>query len=308
MITVLLAAYNGQEYLAEQLDSLLSQSEQRFVVHICDDASTDSTWEIITHYAANYPNKFTAHRNEKNSGGAKYNFMKMMVEHKDDYVMLCDQDDVWLPDKIKKTLAAVQALEEKHGTKTPVLVHTDLCVVNRRLEVISDSFIKAMNANYSKTALHQQLIQNTLTGCTAMYNRALADLLTEMPTYMEMHDWFLMLTASAFGVIEHINEPTVLYRQHGSNEIGAKDVKTLRFVLNKLRKPHEIRQAIQTTYAQAWAFLTVFSEKLSPTQIELIYAYVKIPKLSKLGRLKTIFRYKFFKNGFMRNSAYLFFV
>ena len=141
-----------------------------------------------------------------------------------------------------------------------------------------------------------------------MYNRALAELLTEMPTYMEMHDWYLMLAASAFGVIEHINEPTVLYRQHGSNEIGAKDVRTLGFMLNKLRNPHEIKQAIRTTYAQAWAFLTVFGEKLSPEQVALVSAYASIPKMTKPGRLKTIFRYKFFKNGLMRNAAYLFFV
>ena len=308
MITILLAAYNGEKYISDQIDSLLSQTVQDFRLHICDDKSTDETFAIATEYAKKHPGKIFAAQNEENTGAAKLNFIKMMTEHRDDYMMLCDQDDIWLPDKIKTTLAKMQELETRHGTETPLLVHTDLRVVDEKLDTISPSFKLAMNADYKKTRLRNQVIQNTLTGCTAMYNRALAELITETPPYMVEHDWWLMLVASAFGKIDTVYEQTILYRQHDRNQIGAKDVRTLKYKINKLLKYEEVKKAIDITYLQAQSLIDVFKNKLSSEQNKLLVEYCDVPNHIKPVRWIKIVNLGVLKNGFSRKIAHFIFV
>ena len=309
MISILLTSYNGEKYISEQIESLLNQTMQDFRLFISDDRSTDNTFEIALEYAGKYPGKINIVQNKENSGGAKYNFIKMMIEHKDDYVMLCDQDDVWLPNKIEATLTKMKTMENEFGARTPLLVHTDLCVVNEKLETISPSFKAAMNADYGKTRLHNQIIQNTLTGCTAMYNRALADLIIiGIPPFIVMHDWWLMLIASAFGKISSLDMQTVLYRQHNMNEIGAKDVRTFRYKLRKIINNKEIKEAIAGTYLQAESFLNVYKRQLSQEQIDLLEEYCKIPLKNKLKKWQTVLRLGTLKNGFARNVAYFLFI
>jgi hypothetical protein len=232
-----------------------------------------------------------------------------MSRVRDDYLMLCDQDDVWLPDKIEKTLARMRRLEEEHGKSLPLLVHTDLRVVDGELNVISPSFKRAMNANYNRTALRDQIIQNTLTGCTCLYNRALAQLLTpQEPEYMVMHDWWLILTASAFGQVGHLDEQTILYRQHGKNEIGAKNVKTLAYKLNRALHGGQVKEAIAVTYRQAESFLAYYGDRLTPAQRTLLEEYGRIPGKSKIGKWLTVLKLGTFKHGISRNIAYFLFI
>ena len=176
MISIIMAVYNGERYLSEQIDSILAQSHSEFSLHIRDDASSDNTWDILTKYEQRYPDKIKISRRDRdnNSGSAKHNFLGMMVNIKDDYIMLCDQDDVWLPDKIKKTFEKMKEMEGKYGTETPIMVHTDLQVVDQDLKILNPSYKQAMNSNFNRTDFHQVLIQNILTGCTAMYNRSLS--------------------------------------------------------------------------------------------------------------------------------------
>ena len=308
MISILMTSFNGERFIGEQIASLLAQTLQDFKLYIQDDKSTDNTFAIVEKYAEKHPDKIHAAQNTENSGCAKLNYIRMMIAHKNDYLMLCDQDDVWLPDKIEVTLAKMREMEAKYGAKTPLLVHTDLRVVDNELETISPSFKAAMNANYEKTKLHNQVIQNTLTGCTVMYNRVLAELITEAPTFMAMHDWWLMLIASAFGEIGSLDKQTILYRQHSENEIGAKDVRTLSYKINRVLNRAEIKEALSSTYAQAQGFLDVFNNSLSADQKKLLEAYIDIPNHYKLARIIIVFRLGVFKNGFSRKIAQIIFI
>ena len=308
LISILMATYNGEPYIAEQIESLLAQTVQDFTLYIRDDCSTDGTYEIAQAYAHAHPGKIFASRSEENSGSAKHNFMRMMVEYRDDYLMLCDQDDVWLPDKVEKTLKKLQEMERKHGSETPLLAHTDLRVVDEELRVMEPSFIKAMHADYNKTGLNQLLVQNTLTGCTAMYNCALAELLTKEPPYMVMHDWWLMLVVAAFGRIGHSGEQTILYRQHQGNQIGAKNVNTLRYKLNRFLHGEEVKIALRQTYEQAQSFLGIYEEMLSPEQRHLLRQYVQTPTLPKLARWRRVHLLGTLKNGFSRNVAHFLYI
>jgi glycosyltransferase involved in cell wall biosynthesis len=298
-----MASYNGERYIAQQLDSLLSQTSNDFTLYISDDCSTDSTWEIIRTYERKFPGKIIAARNTGNSGSAKHNFISMMIEKKDDYVLLCDQDDVWLPRKIEKTILKLQRMEARYGRETPLLVHSDLTVVDENLAVITSSFREAMKVGYNRTALRHFLIQNIITGCTAAYNRALAELIMAVPGYLVMHDWWLGLIAAAFGKIEYLHEQTVLYRQHGNNEIGARDVRTLSYKVNKLLHGNEVRKAINSTYTQAASFLKMYFDILNDGQKTLLSEYISIPAKNKIMRCLTIIKLGSVKYGLERKIA-----
>jgi len=303
-----MATYNGEKYLHEQIDSLLAQTFQDFVIYISDDASTDNTWDILNSYAKQYPEKIILFQKEINSGSSKHNFFDMMINVKDDYVMLCDQDDVWLPGKVEDAYNAVKAAEAKYGQCTPLVIHTDLIVVNKNLEIISPSFRLAMNSNFCRIQLKDQIIQNTLTGCTAMYNRSLAELIQKKPEFMVMHDWWLMLIAAAFGKIEPLYQQTVLYRQHDKNVVGAKNVRTFSYKFNKLLNYKEIKAALAQTYMQAQNFLDVYGNKLSGEQIALLEAYCLVPNMSKFMRWYTVCRLGVLKNGVARKIAGFIFI
>jgi len=307
-LTILMAAYNGEKYISRQIESILTQTHQNYTLHISDDASTDNTYKIATQYATQNPGKITTTQNPENTGSAKHNFINMMINQKNDYVMLSDQDDIWLPEKITKTMTKMKSMEAEHGTNTPILVHTDLKVVNENLKTINPSYKQAMNSDYTRTALNQVLIQNTVTGCTVMYNRALSELITQKPDYCVMHDWWLKLTASAFGKIGHIEEQTILYRQHSKNEVGAKDVRKLSYKLNRLMNGGSVKEAIRITYPQAVSFLETYKHKLTEEQRKTIEKYCTVPKLGKLARCRTLLSMGALKSGISRNIAYFIFV
>jgi len=122
LVTILLAVYNGEKYLKAQIESILSQSFKDFKIIIRDDGSTDKSVDIINYYCNEYPDKISCMGGDP-TGSAKLNFAELLDSCEADYIMFCDQDDVWLPTKIEKTLAAMQLAED--DGKTPVLVHTD---------------------------------------------------------------------------------------------------------------------------------------------------------------------------------------
>ena len=309
MIIILMATYNGEKYISQQIDSILSQTCQDFVLYINDDNSDDNTYKIAYEYSSKYPEKVIVTKNNKNTGSAKHNFINMMIQHKNDYVMLSDQDDVWLPNKIEITYNEIKKCEAEYDASTPILVHTDLKVANNDLtKIISQSYKEAMNSDYNRTLLRNQIIQNTPTGCTMIYNRSLADLIINEPDYLVMHDWWIVLIAAAFGKIVPMDSQTVLYRQHNNNEVGAKDVRTLKYKIGKLVRYNEIKDALKNSYKQAKCFLSIFKDKLTDEQIKLLTDYSNIPNRTKMMRFITICRLGTFKTGFARKVAQVLFI
>ena len=302
MITILMATYNGARFVAAQIDSLLMQTEQRFVLHIQDDYSTDETYDILCDYAADYPEKIFVHKRAENSGGAKLNFLDLMTTYQDDYVMLCDQDDVWLPNKVALTLQAMQAQEQEHGVHTPILVHTDVTVVDESLVFIDDSLNEMLDLRMEYGVLSSQSVQNTVTGCTVMYNKALAKLI-RIPQFCIVHDWWLGLIAICFGKKAYLPEKTLLYRQHGANSVGAKKVVSFSFIANKILHPQEIREQLAATYRQAGEFLSVYDDRISQVQRSFLSEYASIPNHGKMQRWMIVWRLRSLKPGFVRRLA-----
>lgn len=221
MVDILMATYNGEKYIKEQIESILNQTYQDWILYIRDDGSKDNTLSIIKSYIDSYPNKIYLVETGKKNMGAKLNFSELMKNSKSDYCMFCDQDDVWNKDKIEVTLNRMLEEEGTHGKNMPILVHTDLMVVDDKLNVIDKSFFNYIGINYKFNSTVDLVFFNTVTGCTMMINKALSDSIKFIPKESHMHDHWIAMVASYIGKISTINSPTIMYRQHSNNTLGA---------------------------------------------------------------------------------------
>lgn len=230
-IAILLTTFNGASYLAAQLDSLLAQTWSNFVVVVRDDGSIDDTPALIESYQARNPDRFHLVADTAGNKGASASFSCLMehaLEHKTElgldraYLMFCDQDDIWLPEKIEREMTAMLAAEG--GDRTlPVLVHSDLQVVSATGEMIAPSFVRFQGLELERNSLEGLVFSNLVTGCTALCNEALALKSGPVAKHAIMHDWWLALVATAFGRLVYLDTPLVHYRQHGDNTIGAQE-------------------------------------------------------------------------------------
>jgi hypothetical protein len=221
--------------------------------------------------------------------------------------MICDQDDVWLPDKIQTTLGKMQDTEKEFGDRKPILVHTDLKIADHNLNIIADSLFKYQNLDSSRDQLNHLLAQNIITGCTAMVNRVLLDLTAEIPEPAVMHDWWFALVAAAFGAIRFLDQPTMLYRQHSSNAVGAKNTGSIFYNLLRLMDGEQAKKIISETYLQATGFLEIYRDQLKDSDLELVRQYGMLPSFRKIKRLQMIAKYDFWKNSFYRKCGQVLF-
>lgn len=311
MINILLATYNGEKYLPAQLDSLLAQTFEDFYVYVRDDGSEDKTKKILAEYAGKYPGKIRLIPNSKPSGSAKNNFFAMINEgeYAGEYFMFCDQDDVWHPDKIKITYEKMIKKEYNAGKSCPVLIHTDLQVVDEELQIKAPSFARYQGLKPRKArTLQSLLVQNNITGCTVMVNRSLFELAKIKDTgSILMHDWWMGLIAAAFGEISFINHATICYRQHGGNQVGAKNVYDVKYITRQIGEKLRKKGKYQSTGAQAEAFYKRFKEQLNTEQKVLVQKYVRLPHIGKVARCIRVIKHQFWMQGFSRRIAQLFF-
>ncbi|MBL4572263.1 MAG: glycosyltransferase family 2 protein [Gammaproteobacteria bacterium] len=253
-IAVLLSTYNGEKFLREQLGSLLAQSHSNFILVVRDDGSADNTVSILESYAKENADRIHLLPKDGNNLGASGGFAflidyvlknKQALEIESAYMMFCDQDDTWFPEKIEKLLAAMLATEAERGSPAPVLVHSDLEVVSEQNAVIAKSLINYQGLEIERNSFPNLAISNLVTGCTALINESLAQKALPIPENAIMHDWWLALVATAFGKLVYLDIPLVHYRQHGNNTIGAKEFTKGSVVSRSLwrrilvRKPNE---------------------------------------------------------------------
>lgn len=299
-----MASYNGEKYIEQQLESILSQTYQQYHLLVTDDCSTDGTWKILQKYEKLYPEKLTICQNSKNSGSSKYNFMQMMLNNKDNYLMLCDQDDIWLPQKIEKAYTSMQEMEKKYGKETPLLVHTDLVVVDENLDVIEKSF-QQMIGTAKIDDFKGMILQTDVTGCTVLYNYSLAKYLNEMPKSFVMHDWWLAMVCAAFGKSYNTKDAEILYRQHGGNVVGAQSIHNFKYFKYKLTNTKEIGSAMMEAYKQAKEFLGMYGSCLSEEQKELLCLYAQMSEEGKLARMYKMISKGLLRKGFLRSLSQL---
>ncbi|MFC5630939.1 MULTISPECIES: glycosyltransferase family 2 protein [Streptococcus] len=287
-VNILMATYNGERFLAEQIESIQAQTFTEWNLFIRDDGSTDGTRQIIKQYADTDSRITFINSAETENVGVIKSFF-MLVKHREaDYYFFSDQDDIWLPEKIELTLAEAQ----NHVQTDPLMVYTDLKVVNQQLEVINDSMIRSQS-HHANTELLQELTENTVTGGTAMINHALAEYWTVTENLL-MHDWYLALLATALGKLVYIDQPTELYRQHDNNVLGAR---TWSKRLYKWMRPHllfsKYWELIIASQLQAKHLLDL---NIATEKKDIIEKFINLQRYDFLERISVLKNYGFRKN------------
>lgn len=232
MIDILLSTYNGQLYLSQQIESILHQTWADWHLYIRDDGSTDNTAVIIEQYVSAYPKQITwINKQDVHNVGVIKSFQQLLEHSTAPYFMFCDQDDVWLPSKIEHTYQCLKNEENQMGNDKPIVVHTDAKVVDANLQVMNPSFFDVLRFPYRiiATNKHYAMLFNYITGCTVMGNAKAREVSLPFPSFIDMHDsWVARKAWLEQGKVVSLLEPTMLYRQHGGNVLGAGNKLTLK--------------------------------------------------------------------------------
>ena len=313
MIEILLATYNGERFLPEQIESITSQSFEDYNILASDDNSSDCTFEILRSYESVFGEKIKVV--QSNTHSAKENFYNLLDMADAEYIALCDQDDFWESDKLEKSLKAIQRLEKKYGKETPILVHSDLEIVDGNLNSQNKKMSELTGINeaikYAKKeskylytlstekSFSRYLVENNITGNTVIINKALLDIY-KRPEVSFMHDWWLGLIAFTFGKVGFLNECLVKYRQHEKNELGAKNPLELHNI--KKRNKKKIRENYDCMFAQVEEFLRLYKKEdcqNSDTAFayNILKAFANMKNKNRISRIFDILRYSFFKSS-----------
>ena len=263
-IEILLATYNGEKYVGEQIDSIINQTYNNWELLIRDDNSKDRTLEILKEYEKK-DKRIKVIEDKKGNLGFVKNFEELLNNSKEDWVMFSDQDDYWLENKIEKYVAILNTSSEDI-LKKPMLIHSNSFICDDNLEIIKDEFINSKIANkYNEDDFYFAYF---VQGSTVLINRAIIDLALPFSKNVTVHDRYFHLLAEFFGKRIFINESLIKYRQHSNNKIGAKTS-----IISKIFKKRyfhtEDRELILETQKK-------YKDNLGTEQIEKIEKYLEV--------------------------------
>ncbi len=291
-VAVLLCAYNGERYLAEQLDSIERQTHLDWTVWVSDDGSTDGTLAILQHYRE----RWGADRLRMVPGpsrGFAANFLSVVcrMEISADYFSYADQDDIWQPDKLQRALERL----ETHGRKVPTLYcsRTQLIDEKGRSLGLSPLFRRA-------PGFRNALVQNVGGGNTMVFNKAARQLLMSAGPDLKVvaHDWWTYVAVSAAGgVVVYDPQPSLLYRQHGGNLIGSNSGWRARFTRIRMLMQGQLRGWID----QNMAGVRRIAPRLAPANRQVFEAFLSARDGGPLRRLRGLRRSGVFRQTFMGN-------
>lgn len=230
-VDILMATYNGEKYIEEQIQSILNQTHQNFRLLISDDCSKDNTRKILKKLAEK-DNRITLNFQNENLGVVK-NFEFLLKNVENDFFMFADQDDYWYENKIELSL---NKLKEENAD----LVYTDLEVVDSNLSVINKSYwdLKSFRKKIQKYNNFEALyLNNFITGCTIFCKKEWIDKILPLPKTSKyvLHDYWIALMVSLNGKISFVDKPLIKYRQHGNNSVGSKTVSETLETLEEIR-------------------------------------------------------------------------
>ncbi len=304
-VDILLATYNGSLYIDEFLNSIVNQTYQSWRLIIRDDCSSDDTLEKVIKFSRNYPNNVKLIIGERRLGIVK-NFSELMLSSSSEYIFFADQDDVWLPNKIEITMSLAEKTENFDARA--ILIHSDLTVVDKDLNVIAKSFWRYQRLNPARGySLRDLMIQNIVTGCTMMINRKLLEISLPLPDSARMHDWWLALVACATGNIYYIPQQTVWYRQHGKNDIGAKKYSAIS-LLARIKNIQKIKASIFLTQAQCCDIYVRYFFKLNKSDALAVLGFCLLQDYGVLARRFLAASLGYRKHGLYRTIAFYFFM
>ena len=307
LVEILLATYNGEKYITEQINSIRAQSYKNWILSINDDGSTDTTMAIVKSAANNEP-RINLKSLSNNRYGAAGNFLALLADSSASYIMFCDQDDIWYPNKIALEMDAIRTAEALYGTDVPLLVFTDSSIVDKELKVINPSRSSTVPFKPDNVSLAQLIISNVAQGCSILINRPLVKkmLLYPLPDVFVMHDYWAIVLAAIFGKVKYLPISTLSYRQHESNVWGAsKNTLTAKDgLMHVLKEPAILRGWFSKLshdekdfIPRAQKVLEMFSDQLSDADCIMLERISRFEKARRTEKYSTIRDYKLIKNN-----------
>ena len=284
-VCVMMSTYNGERFLPDQLDSLLAQKGVETEIYIRDDGSNDSTKDIIEKYMGKHANiHFTEGRN-MGPGRSFWELLRFVPEY--DYYAFCDQDDVWLPEKLKIGVGHLKKAERRLG-----LYYSKTRLVDNNMKKL-----KGYESDYKncKPSFGQLIAENNASGCTMVWNKELNSIARQLfPEHMRMHDHMLYLICQVCnGYVFYDRKAYIYYRQHGSNVVSGRDDfrKYMASVLKYMREDSNLAN-------QSLELLNIDRKKLDPSKRRLL----KIIRRYKEERTMSL-RISLVRSGFYRQKS-----
>lgn len=281
-----MTTYNGEKYLKEQLDSILSQTYTDFELVICDDCSKDKTREILNEYSKK-DNRIKIYLNEENLGFKK-NFEKAITFCNGEYIAFCDQDDIWNSNKLELSLANI-------GEKSLLCTNAELTDSNlNSLGYTMRDSSPTPNLSKDKLEILKTLIHhNFVQGTTILAKSDFIKKYLPIPKKVIFHDWYYAVCAILENGIKYLDECTIKYRQHLSNITENKE-NNLRNLIKPVRYDKE---KIQNETNQKLFFLDLVISKLKETESDKYFKDCKkyLKSLPEKKFYTLIFINKYFK-------------
>lgn len=281
-VSVVMTTFNGEQFIKEQILSILNQTLPPEELIICDDGSTDRTIEIIEMLRDNAVIKL--YQNEKRLGVIG-NFKKAVSLAKpDNYIALSDQDDIWLPEKIEKSIAALISIDDK---TSPAMVYSDLMLIDSKGNLINKSARNVFGNDKYTHCFQTLLYGNFVTGCTILMNPAMRKMFADIPDNPSFkHDAWLAYIAFSFGKISETDQPYIKYRQHDNNVTitGYKKKTRTERLLTHAVSVITKNEFLKNEIILADLFISMFEEKLSTDQKNEIRKLLKLRNASYLSK------------------------
>jgi len=219
-VLILMATFNGERFIAEQIESIRQQTLPGWRLIVRDDGSSDNTRNIVRDFSK-IDRRVQLVEDEMGRLGPTGNFNRLMevsCHEYEPYIAFSDQDDVWEVDKLYHQIQDMMRIEDQFGVESPLLVHSDLRMVNENLVPIHRSFACFQHIPHPETHdLHTLMVQNVVVGNTILINKPLLNIAVPIPDAAHMHDWWLALCAAVFGTIAYNARQLVQYRIHSHN-------------------------------------------------------------------------------------------
>ena len=301
-IDILMATYNGERYLKEQIESILNQTYSNIRLLICDDLSTDNTYNILKEYEKK-DKRVKVTRNENNLGVTK-NFEKLLSMVESKYYMFSDQDDVWNSDKVE---LSYRKLKKENAD----LVFTDLTVVDENLNVISKSFNR-LKKIYRKIIKYDDLrmvyLYNVVTGCTIISKSSYINKIIPLPENKDiLHDHYIpLLILSQGGKLSYLDMPTIQYRQHPSNQVGSKRYTSSLKSFDDVRN-HLINVKI-SIFKEYTKLTYLFNKKINSDNEEYLKYFENLKSIKNISLKNTKEYFKIYKNEKLSYKLFYYFM
>lgn len=280
MVHILMATYNGEKYLKEQLLSIENQSYTEWKLYIRDDGSSDNTMTLLNDFRQCHPSKvFILDGFSSRNLGAKANFARLFasVNEKGDYAF-CDQDDVWQRDKLEKLVTKLRSIEQSDEGLIPCMVCSDARVIDEDGHLLHGSFVEQSRLSVPESHLFERLLQyNFAQGTSMLWNYELYRIIDRIPEDAIMHDWWIALVAAGHGRIGYIPEQLLSYRQHAGNVLGEfnrrqwhKSIFAKIGIKNWKKLIDNNRDMKEERILQAVMYEQIYSDRLSDRYIEIM--------------------------------------